>query len=126
MLTAPPHRPSLRAVTLPGRSACCLCGRPVRQADLVRPFWGPRPCPRGHRHYPLELVPCCPDCSRDEEERYRERLARVASLASSDGETTESGGAQAGSGPHRRRRERPRARSRDKGPGRREVQASLF
>jgi hypothetical protein len=76
-LTGPPYLAAFPGRRFPGAMACCLCGRQVREAELVRPFWGPRPCPQGHEHHPLEVVPRCLECSREEERRYRERLARV-------------------------------------------------
>jgi len=63
-----------------GSSAtCCFCGARVREAQLVRPIWGPRPCPQGHLHRPLEVVVRCRSCA-DAERRLLKEDARAVAM----------------------------------------------
>lgn len=65
---------------LPGIVTCCFCGARVREAELVRPIWGPRPCPQGHRHHPLEVVARCRACYEADRRRLAEHARAVMRL----------------------------------------------
>jgi len=78
---AVPLAAPLRA--LAGAVTCCFCGARVREAELVRPIWGPRPCPQGHLHSPLEVVARCRSCAEAERHRLEEHARRVARMQAS-------------------------------------------
>jgi hypothetical protein len=71
VLVAAPLRPLGNTVT------CCFCGARVREAELVRPIWGPRPCPQGHLHAPLAVVTRCRSCAEAERHRLEEHARRL-------------------------------------------------